>query len=78
MIVPVNDLSENALNKIVEEFVLREGTEYGSHEVSLKSKVEQVVKQLRKGEAVLVFDSKTETLDIVSPRRAAEMGTGCS
>lgn len=73
MLVPIDELSGAALNKIVEEFVLREGTDYGNHEFSLAAKVEQVVKQLRKGDAVLVFDHKTETLDIVSPRKAAEM-----
>ena len=73
MIVKTSDLSEFALRRIVEEFILREGTDYGQAEYSLESKVQQVVRQLDRGEAVLVFDDKTETLDIVTGRRAREM-----
>ncbi len=71
MRVPIENLSEQALKKIIEEFILREGTDYGSVEFALDTKVNQVLKQLKKGDAVLVFDDKTETIDIVPPSRAA-------
>ncbi len=50
---------------MLESFVLREGTEYGERDVSLDQKVEQVARQLRKGEAQIVFDPETETIDVV-------------
>lgn len=50
---------------MLESFVLREGTEYGERDVSLDQKVEQVARQLRKGEAQIVFDPETETIDIM-------------
>ncbi len=44
-----------------EEFVTRDGTDYGEVEVSLDAKVAQVHSQLKSDEAVIVFDQKTET-----------------
>jgi uncharacterized protein YheU (UPF0270 family) len=45
--------------------VLREGTEYGERDVSLEDKVSQVTRQLRRGEARIVFDPESESIDIV-------------
>ena len=44
--VPYTELSPELLRAVVESFVLREGTDYGMHEVPLNSKVSQVRKQL--------------------------------
>jgi uncharacterized protein YheU (UPF0270 family) len=64
--IPYSDLSAAALRGVVEQFVLREGTDYGTHVYSLDEKVEQVLAQLRAGRAQIVFDPKTETVDIVA------------
>ncbi len=45
--IPYSELSEQALRSVVEHFVLREGTDYGTHVYSLQEKVEQVLAQLR-------------------------------
>ena len=50
---------------VLESFVLREGTEYGERDVSLDQKVAQVTRQLQRGEAQIVFDPESETIDIV-------------
>ena len=50
---------------MLESFVLREGTEYGERDVSLDQKVAQVTRQLQRGEAQIVFDPESETIDIV-------------
>ena len=65
VVIPYTELSEDALRGVLESFVLREGTEYGERDVSLDQKVEQVIRQLRRGEAQIVFDPGTETIDIV-------------
>jgi uncharacterized protein YheU (UPF0270 family) len=64
MIIQPNQLSEFALQKIVEEFILREGTDYGHSEHSLSDKTAQVMKQLHRGDVVISFDEKSETLSI--------------
>ena len=69
VIVPYTELSEEALRGVLESFVLREGTEYGERDVALEQKVAQVARQLRRGEAQIVFDPASETVDIVVVRR---------
>jgi uncharacterized protein len=62
--VPMTELAPDTLQALVETFVLREGTDYGEREVPLATKVAQVVKQLQRGEARIVFDPATESVDI--------------
>ncbi|HDM8135079.1 TPA: YheU family protein [Vibrio harveyi] len=64
MIIPWQDISPETLENLIREFVLREGTDYGSVEVSLQSKIDQVKSQLEKGKAVIVFSELHETVDI--------------
>jgi uncharacterized protein len=65
VVIPVNRLDSDVLQRVIEEFVLREGTDYGEIEVSRKTKTGQVRKKLEKGLAVLVFDNETETINIL-------------
>jgi uncharacterized protein len=69
VVVPYTELSEDALRGVLEAFVLREGTEYGARDFSLDEKVSHVLKQLRRGEAQIVFDPGTETVDVVVLRK---------
>ena len=66
--IPYEALSLEALRGLVEAFVLREGTEYGEHDVSLEIKVQQVLRQLERGEARVIFDPASEAVDIVTAR----------
>ncbi len=68
IVVPYSQLSEEALRGVIESFVLREGTEYGEREFSLDQKVAHVLGQLRRGEAQIIFDPGSETVDIVVVR----------
>ena len=65
-IVPVNRLSPKALQGVIEEFISREGTDYGEKEVSSETKFEEVKRKLDKKLAVLIFDDETETTNIIS------------
>jgi len=72
VVIPHKELSTGALQGVLESFVLREGTDYGERESTLEEKVSHVLRQLDRGEAQIVFDPNTETLDIVlknAPRR---------
>jgi uncharacterized protein len=66
--VPHTELSTDALRGVVEAFVLREGTDYGEREIALEQKLAHVYSQLERGEAQIVFDPNTETVDIVLAR----------
>ena len=63
--VAYTDLSPEALRGVLESFVLREGTDYGEREYSLEQKVGHVLRQLERGEARIVFDPNTESVQIV-------------
>ncbi len=71
VIIPNAELSAEALQGVIESFVLREGTDYGSHDVSLQQKVAQVLRQLERKEAQIVYDPDTESIDIVVRRPSA-------
>ena len=63
--IPYSQLSSEALQGVIEEFVTRDGTDYGEIEVSLETKISQVLGQLKSGKAVIVFDQDSETCNIL-------------
>ena len=63
--IPYDQLSPEAIHGVIEEFVTRDGTDYGEIEVSLETKISQVLGQLKSGKAVIVFDQATETCTIL-------------
>ncbi len=64
MNIPWQDLSDDALVGVIEDFVTREGTEYGSRDYSLEEKIEMVKKQLISGKAAIVFDPELDSCTI--------------
>lgn len=64
VIVPPEELPAELLRAVIEAFVLREGTEYGEREYTLDEKVAHVEQQLRKGDARIVYDPNTQSVDI--------------
>ena len=65
MIIPFTQLPTDTLDAIIENFVLREGTEYGSEDVALSDKIAQVRQQLKQGTALLVYSELHETVNIL-------------
>ena len=64
--IPHHELSATALRGVIEAFVLREGTDYGEAQHSLADKVAQVLRQLARNEAQILFDPVNESIDIVA------------
>jgi uncharacterized protein YheU (UPF0270 family) len=69
VVVPHTSLSAEALLGVIESFVLREGTDYGSRDVPHEQKVAQVRRQLERGEARIVFDPGDSSVTIVADER---------
>jgi hypothetical protein len=65
VVVPHSELSPEALRSVVESFVLREGTDYGERDVPFETKVDQVIRQLERDEAHILFDPVTQSVQIV-------------
>jgi hypothetical protein len=64
--VPLDLLSQEALEGIIESFILREGTDYGLNEASHSTKLEQVRRQVARGDIKIVFDPNTETVGLMT------------
>ncbi len=59
-------ISAEALHGIIENFILREGTDYGLNEVSYDKKAEQIRRQIDRGELKIIFDQSTETVSLLT------------
>ena len=64
--IPQDRLSPELLTGIIEEFVQREGTDYGANEATLGNKIQQVKKQIERGEVVVTFDQPTESCNLLT------------
>jgi uncharacterized protein YheU (UPF0270 family) len=76
--IELDELSAEALRGLVEEFVTREGTDYGDGRIgaagagsapdrnwTLEEKVAQIIAQLERGEARIVFDLELGSASII-------------
>ncbi|MCO4757358.1 MAG: YheU family protein [Oceanospirillaceae bacterium] len=66
MIIPHDQLSPDALEGLIEEYVTRDGTDYGAEEISLAERIVQVKRLLVNGEAVILFSEGKGACNIVS------------
>lgn len=64
MEIPWEQLKPETLRALAEEYVSREGTDYGTKEVSFDAKVGQVLKLLKDKKIKVVFDAETESCDL--------------
>jgi uncharacterized protein YheU (UPF0270 family) len=64
--IPLEALSADALKGIIENFIQREGTDYGANEASLEVKVAQIRKQLARGDVKVVFDHESESVSLLT------------
>jgi uncharacterized protein YheU (UPF0270 family) len=69
--IPHSELSSEALRGVVEAFVLREGTDYGTREFLLEQKVAHVIEQLDRRQAQILFDPISASVDIVTIKPGA-------
>ena len=67
--VPAERLNPDILRRLLEEFVTRDGTDYGSSEKTVDQKVDDVMRQLRRGEVKIMVDTETGTTNVVVGKR---------
>ena len=65
MIIPYTDIAEDTLNNLIEYYVLREGTDYGEHEMAMAEKVAMVKRQLKSGDVVIVYSELHESINLM-------------
>ena len=65
MEIPYQAIAADTLRNMIEEFVTRDGTDYGEQELTLEAKVAQVLAFLKSGDAVIQYDEAMEMCEIV-------------
>ncbi len=66
--IPFVRIDPETLRRMIEEFVTRDGADWGEAGCTLEDKVRQVLRQLRDGEVKVVYDQRTQTANLVSCR----------
>ena len=65
MFIPYQELSPAALQALLEDFVTRDGTDYGRAEITMQQKAAQLFMQLQKGEMLITYDETTQSCGLV-------------
>lgn len=69
MIIPYSEIKPFTLQSLIEEFVTRDGTDYGEMEIPLTSRVAAVRQQLKRGEVVIWFNPDTESCTLLTRKQ---------
>ena len=73
--VPWDALEADTLRALVEEFVTREGTDYGEVELSLEQKVDRVIDGFRNKKYLILFDQEMQSCHIAEKKMWDESAT---
>lgn len=65
-IIPSDQLQPGTLRALAEEFVTRDGAVHGHADMPIDAQVETVLRQIRAGKAVIVFDEADESCTVIS------------
>jgi len=63
--VPYERIDPDTLRRMIQEFVTRDGADWGEAGCTLEEKVEQVLRQLKSRKVKVVFDLASQTANIV-------------
>ena len=66
MMIPWQQLSPEALQGLIENYVEREGTDYGEREVDAEVKHGQILAQLKNGEVIIGYDEASESINLLT------------
>lgn len=66
--IPYEKLSDAALTGVLEEYITREGTDYGMIERGVESQLDKARALLKSGKVIIVFDEVHERCQIVEAR----------
>lgn len=64
--IPLEALSEVLLIGVIDNFIQREGTDYGRVEISYDSKMDQILRQIKAGKVKIVFDPNSESVTLLT------------
>jgi uncharacterized protein len=64
--IPHEQLDPETLRRLIQEFVSRDGADWGETGGTLDDKVEQVLQQLRVHKVKVVYDLSSQTANLIS------------
>ena len=64
--VPYKDINPETLRNMIEEFVSRDGADWGEASGSMEAKIKQVLRQFEAGKIKVVYDLTSQSANIVS------------
>jgi len=67
--IPHDQLDPETLRRLVQEYVSRDGADWGETGGTMEEKVEQVLRQLRNKQVKLVYDLTSQTANLISCRQ---------
>ncbi|MBU2644853.1 YheU family protein [bacterium] len=70
--VPFEKIDPEVLRMLIEEYITRDGTFYGTAEMDMKDKIEMVIRQLKSGDILITWDLESQTSNIVLKKDIAE------
>ena len=65
MIIPFSELSTDALHALIEDFVTRDGTDYGDQEMSMQDKAAHLLALLESGELLISYNEESQSCGLV-------------
>lgn len=72
MLIPYQDLEQQTLLNIIEQYILREGTDYGLYEAPLAEKRAQLLKQIQNNEIYIIYSELTKSVTLISKAELQE------
>lgn len=73
MIIPYNELSEKALQALIEDFVTRDGSDYGQDEMSMQEKADHLLALLKTGELLITYDEESQSCGLVTKQEHGDI-----
>ena len=72
-LVPLKQIPSELLDKLLDSFINREGTDYGSVELSIEEKRSNLKEVLKRKEAFIAFDGESETFNLLSKNEVKQL-----
>lgn len=66
MIIPPEALSIEALDNLMQEFITRDGTDYGDIELTVEQKLASLKPQILAREVLIIYDEASESVNLVA------------
>ena len=73
ILIPPERLNDELLTALLEDYIAREGTDYGFEELTLEAKRQRLRRQVDRGDVVITFDPATESCNLLSRQQFRQL-----